>query len=117
MTSATSEDESRTVMRVNRWLQRAGLLIVGLLVVLAIATVLGIQGAGRGAIAVIMLGASLLGIQTAVEQQALGSIAAALLIVSGLGGTVVTATGGNPFQRWEIIGPMAIGLAITFWQD
>lgn len=98
--------------------QAAGLAVVGLLIVLAIATLLGVPGAALAAIAVIMLGAAVLGVQTLVEEPTpVEIVAGILLMASGIAGAAVAATGGNPFDRLEVIVPMGIGLAITFLSD
>lgn len=64
-----------------------------------------------------MGGAALLGLQAILDRSLVGLVAGSLLLVSGLGGVVVAVTGGAPFARWPIVGPMAIGLALTYYRD
>lgn len=97
-------------------IQIAGLLIVILIVVFGLATLIGMEWAGPAAIATIMAAAGILGIDNAVGWQSpFALVSGVLLVASGGAGVVVTISGGNPFERWEIIIPMAIGLAIGFF--
>lgn len=102
----------------NTVIQRAGLLLILLLAVFAIATLFGVSWAGEGAIALIMLGAGILGIDELIARNsAIEIFAGVLLLGSGIAGAVWTVLGQNPFAEWTIIGPMAIGIAINFFTN
>jgi len=108
---------SETAPLIDRAVAVGGLVVVGLLFICSIGTVLGVNGAGQGALATIMGGAMLLGFQAVLDRSPVGIIAGSLLLFSGLAGVVVAVTGGAPFARWPIVGPMALGLALTYYRD
>jgi len=94
-----------------------GLLVVGLLVLFALGTILGIAGAIQGAFAAIMLGAGFLGVRALLDGGVVGLSAGVLLVISGALGGWIALTGGSPFEHWPVIGPMAVGVALTYYRD
>lgn len=104
--------------RIARLLGLAGVGVVILIVVFGFGTLLGVDGAGRAVLVTAIGAATLLGIrELLLEDGPVRTVAGVLLIVSGIAGMVSAVLGNNPFDQWFILGPMAAGVAITFFVD
>ena len=95
-----------------------GLALVALLVGTAAAAIAGVAWAWQATGIIVMATAVLLGFREAVTRHSrLQIVAAVLLLVGGSYGIAVGAAGGDPFQDWTALGPVAIGVALTFFVD
>lgn len=95
-----------------------GLGLVLVLAVTATAAVFGVPWAWQATSVVVMIAAVLLGIREGLYRGSVVQIGAAVLLVGGGGyGIVVGATGGAPFQDWTVLGPVAVGVALTFFVE
>lgn len=104
--------------RFQRTIAYLGLGLVALLVVTATAAVLGAPWAWQATTIIVMAGAVLLGVRAASSRQStLQVLAAILLLFGGSYGIVRGLVGGDPFQEWSVLGPVAIGVALTFFVD
>lgn len=115
MTETTSDPSSP---RIAQLLGLAGVGVVFLIVLFGLGTLLGVDGAGRAVLMTAIGAAALLGIrELLLEDGPARTVAGVLLVASGTAGIASAALGNNPFDQWFILGPMAAGVAITFFVD